>query len=42
MRTTPNAATVVAEMKEKKLLTFVRPPVERNLQQDTLPSTANP
>jgi len=31
-----------AETKEEKLLTFGRPQVVRNPQQDTLTSTANP
>ena len=37
-----NAAAVQAETKEKKLLTLGRPQVGRDLQQDTLTSTANP
>jgi len=42
MKTNPNAAAIDAEMKEKKLLTFRRPQVGRDLQQDALTSTANP
>ena len=42
MRTSPNAAAVDAETKEEKLLTFGRPPVGKDLQQDTLTFTANP
>jgi len=40
MRTSPNAAAVDAATKEK-LLTLGRPPVGRDLQQDTLFSTAS-
>ena len=42
MRTSPNAAAVDTETKEEKLLTFGRILVGRDLQQDTLISTANP
>ena len=42
MRTRLNAAAVEKETKEEKLLTFGRPQVVRNPQQDTLTSTANP
>jgi len=42
MRTSPNAAAVDTEMKEELLLTFGRPHIGRNSQQDTLASIANP
>ena len=38
----PNAATVDTETKEKKLFTLKKPQIDRNLQWDTLISTANP
>jgi len=38
----PNEAAVDTETKKKKLLTFRRSQVGRELQQDTLVSTANP
>jgi len=40
-RTSPNAAAVDTKKKEKKLLTFRRLPVDNNLQQNVLTSTAN-
>ena len=38
----PNAAAKDTEKKGEKLLTLGRPQVGRDLQQDTLASTANP
>jgi len=40
MRTSPNAAAT--ETMEEKLFTFAMPQVGRDLQQDTVPCTANP
>ena len=40
MRTSPNAAAT--DTKEEKPLTWGRPPVSRDLQQDTLAPAANP
>ena len=42
MRTSPSAAAVDTETKEEKLFTFKRHPVGRDLQKDTLTSTASP
>lgn len=43
MKTRPNTTAVDTETKEKKnLLTFRTPLVDRDFQQDTLTSTANP
>jgi len=42
MRTSPNAAAVDAKTKEEKLLTSERSQVGKDLQRDTLASTANP
>lgn len=41
-RTSPNATAVDARAKEKKLFTSGRPHVGRDLQRDTLDSSANP
>ena len=41
MKTSPNAAAVDAKTKEEKRLTFRKPEIGRNLEQDTLTSTAN-
>jgi len=41
MKTSPNAAAVDPKTKEEKRLTFRKPEIGRNLEQDTLPSTAN-
>jgi len=41
-RINPSAAAIETKTKEKKLLTFRRPHIDRNLQQDILTSTANP
>jgi len=41
-RTSPNAAAVDTETNEEKLLTFSRPLVGKDLQQDTLTTSANP
>ena len=41
MSTSTNAAATDTKTKEEKLLTFGRPQVDRNLQQDTFASTAN-
>jgi len=42
MRTSPNAAAIDTEMKEKNLLTFGRPQIGKDLQENILTSTANP
>jgi len=42
VRISSSAADMDAETKEKNLLTLGRPQVGRDLQQDTLASTANP
>lgn len=42
MRTSPSAALMDTETKEEDLLTLRRPQVVKDLQQDTLVSTANP
>jgi len=42
MQTSPNTAAIGVEAKEEKLPTFRRPQVSKDLQQDTLASTANP
>jgi len=41
-RINPSAAAIDTKTKEKKLLTFRRPHIDRDLQQDILTSTANP
>ena len=42
MRTNPNSGAIDTGTKEEKLLTFRRLPVDRDLQQESLASTANP
>jgi len=42
MRTSPNTAALDAETKEEKLLTFEKPWVSRDIQQDTCASSAKP
>lgn len=42
MRTSPHATDIDTETKEQSSLNFGRPQVGRDLQQDTLASTANP
>ena len=41
-RTNPYTTAMDTEIKEEKVLTFGRPQVGRDLQQDTPTSTANP
>jgi len=42
IKTSTNAPAMGTKTKEDKLLTLRRPQIYRNLQEDTLASTANP